>query len=157
MMGTLACWHRYLVPCQLEPCRGHRTCRSTVLLTARPDFLRPGLGPMSRAGALPGRAHFCRSSVSQTSGVSARDVLSAIQHTDPRISLNPLESMGLLLHHPQFLEWIGAPKSARLLDKGSGAWMHSLFREQAIDAARQLHQDVCLMTSNLNVLEQYVL
>ena len=35
--------------------------------------------------------------------------------------------------------------------------MHSLSQEQPIDAARQLHRDVCLMTSNLNVLDQYVL
>ena len=35
--------------------------------------------------------------------------------------------------------------------------MHSLSREQAIDAARQLHWEVCLMTSNLNILDQYVL
>ena len=27
----------------------------------------------------------------------------------------------------------------------------------AIDAARQLHRDMCLMTTNLNVLDQYVL
>ena len=69
----------------------------------------------------------------------------------------PSEEYGLLLHHPQFLEWIGAPESAHLLDKGPGAWMHSLSREQAIDAARQLHRDMCLMTSNLNVLDKYVL
>ena len=29
--------------------------------------------------------------------------------------------------------------------------------EHAIDAARQLHRDVCLMTTNLNILDQYVL
>ena len=64
---------------------------------------------------------------------------------------------GLPLHHPRSLEWIGAPESARLLDKGPSAWMHLLSREQAIEAARQLHWDVCLMTSNLNILDQYTL
>ena len=69
----------------------------------------------------------------------------------------PSGRYGLPLHHPQFLEWIGAPESARLLDKGPSAWMRSLSREQAFDAARQLHRDVCLMTSNLSILDQYVL
>ena len=36
-------------------------------------------------------------------------------------------------------------------------WLHCLSREQAIDAAHQLHRDVCLMTTNLDVLDQYVL
>ena len=31
-------------------------------------------------------------------------------------------------------------------------WLHSLTREQAIGAASPLHQDVCLMTSNLDIL-----
>ena len=68
----------------------------------------------------------------------------------------PSGKYGLPLHHPRFLECIGAPESARLLDKGPSAWMYSLSREQAIDAAQQLHREVCLMTSNLNILDQYV-
>ena len=64
----------------------------------------------------------------------------------------PSGKYGLPLHHPRFLEWIGAPESARLLDRGPSEWLHSLSREQAIDAAHQLHRDVCLMTTNLNVL-----
>ena len=65
--------------------------------------------------------------------------------------------MFLTVDHPQFLEWIGVPESARLLDKASSAWLHLLSCEQAIDAARQLHREMCLMTSNLNILDQYVL
>ena len=42
-------------------------------------------------------------------------------------------------------------------EDGPGMWLHSLSREQAIDAAHQLHRDVCLMTTNLDVLDQYVL
>ena len=64
---------------------------------------------------------------------------------------------GRVCDHPRFLEWIGAPESARLLDKGPNAWMQSLSREQAIEATRQLHRDACLTTSNLNILDQYVL
>ena len=54
----------------------------------------------------------------------------------------PTGEFGDPLHHPQFLEWIGTLESASLLD-----------------AASQLHRDVCVMTSNLDihVLDQYVL
>ena len=54
---------------------------------------------------------------------------------------------GLPLHHPRFLEWVGAPESASLLDRDPST---------TIDAAQQLQHDACLMTSNLNVLSQYV-
>ena len=64
---------------------------------------------------------------------------------------------GLPLHHPQLLEWVGAPESARLLYRDSSDWIRSLSRSQAINAARQLQHDACLMTSNLNILYQYVL
>ena len=47
---------------------------------------------------------------------------------------------GVQVHHPQFLQWEGAPESARLLD-----------------TAHQLQCDACLMTSNLSVLDQYAL
>ena len=53
----------------------------------------------------------------------------------------PSGEFGVTLHHPRFLEWIGEPES----------------RDQAMDAALQLHRDVCLMTTNLDVLDQYVL
>ena len=49
------------------------------------------------------------------------------------------------------------PESASLLDMGPGMWLHYLSRDQAMDAALQLHKDVCLMTTNLDVLDQYVL
>ena len=63
---------------------------------------------------------------------------------------------GVPLHHPRFLEWVGTLESASLLKMGPGRWLHSLSREQAIDAARQLHRDMCLMTTNLDILDQYV-
>ena len=69
--------------------------------------------------------------------------------------VQPLGKYGLPLHHPRFLEWVG-PKSARLLDMGLGAWTRSLLRTQSVDTARQLHRDVCIMTSNFK-LDQYVL
>ena len=66
----------------------------------------------------------------------------------------PTGEFGVQLHHPWFLEWVDTPESASLLDMGPGRWLHSLSREQAIDATHQLHRDVCLMTTNL---DQYVL
>ena len=90
------------------------------------------------------------------SGVGGFDSGCAFRNTTYRPSDFALPSgkYGLPLHHPRFLEWIGAPELARLLDKGPSAWMHSLSREQDIDAGRQLHRDMCLMTSNLNILDQ---
>ena len=64
---------------------------------------------------------------------------------------------GLQVHHPQFLEWVGSPESARLLGRAPGEWTRSLTRVQTLDAACQLQRDVNLMTSNLNVLQQYAL
>ena len=70
---------------------------------------------------------------------------------------SPSGEFGFPLHHPRFLEWIGAPESAGLLEMGPGRWLHSLSRDQAMDAAIQLHRDVCLMATNLDVLDQYAL
>ena len=58
---------------------------------------------------------------------------------------------GVPMHHPRFLEWIGLPESASLLEMGPGMWLHSLSRDQAMDAALQLHKNVCLMTTNLDI------
>ena len=70
---------------------------------------------------------------------------------------HPSGEFGLPLHHPRFLEWVEAPESAPLLDRGPSAWIRSVSCAQSIDAERQLHRDVCRMTSNLNILDQYVL
>ena len=42
---------------------------------------------------------------------------------------------GLQLHHPRFLELVGAPKSARLLDCPPSFWVEQLGKEQAMAAA----------------------
>ena len=70
---------------------------------------------------------------------------------------SPSGEFGVPLHHPRFLEWIGVPESASLLEMGPGRWLHSLSRDQSMNAAIQLHRDVCLMTTNLDVLDQYAL
>ena len=49
----------------------------------------------------------------------------------------------------------GGTESARLLDMGPGAWTRSLSCAQSVNVACQLHRDVCLVTSNLNILDQY--
>ena len=63
---------------------------------------------------------------------------------------------GLQLHHPRFLEFVGAPESARLLSRPPGCWLHHMDREQAVSAALQLQHDAGLMMSNLQVLGQFV-
>ena len=68
---------------------------------------------------------------------------------------SPSGEFGIPLHHPRFLEWIGVPESAGLLEMGPGRWLHSFSWDQAMDAAIQLHRDVCLMATNLDVLDQY--
>ena len=63
---------------------------------------------------------------------------------------------GLQLHHPRFLEYVGAPDSARLLSRLPGYWLHHMDREEAVSAALQLQHDAGLMMTNLQVLGQFV-
>ena len=62
----------------------------------------------------------------------------------------------LQLHHHRFLEHVGAPKSARLLTRAPGHWVQPMDREDAVAAALQLQLDAGLMTSNLQVLGQFI-
>ena len=61
------------------------------------------------------------------------------------------------MNHPRFLEWVGVPESAGLLKMGPGRWLNALSRDQAMDAVIQLHRDVCMMTTNLDVMDPYAL
>ena len=61
----------------------------------------------------------------------------------------PVGDYGFPLHHPRFVEWIGVPQSAGLIDK--------LSREKADMAAVHLQRDVGLMQTNVDVLDQYAL
>ena len=65
-------------------------------------------------------------------------------------------AFGIQLHHPQFLEFAGAPESARLLFRSPAYWVHHLDQEDAIAAAVNLQRDAGLMTSNLQALSQFV-
>ena len=62
----------------------------------------------------------------------------------------------LQLHHPRFLEYVGAPESSCLLSRPPGYWLHHMDREQAVSAALQLQHDAGLMMSNIQVLGQFV-
>ena len=64
---------------------------------------------------------------------------------------------GVPLNPPRFLEWVGVPDSARLLEMSPGQWLDSLSRDKAMSAAIQLHRDACLMNTNLNILDQYAM
>ena len=70
---------------------------------------------------------------------------------------SPDGGLGVPLNHPRFLEWLGAPDSAWLLEMSPGHWCDTLSRDQAMTAAMQLHRDACLMQTNLDILDQYAL
>ena len=55
----------------------------------------------------------------------------------------------LQVHHPQFLEWVGALESARLLGRPPAEWLQVMSREQTLHAALKLQRETCLMSSNL--------
>ena len=63
-------------------------------------------------------------------------------------------AFGVQLHHPRFLECIGAPESARLLGRAPAEWVRMMNREDAMAATLQLQRDAGLMASNLQVLGQ---
>ena len=50
-------------------------------------------------------------------------------------------AFGLQFHHPRFLEFVGAPESARPLDRSPAFWVDQLGEEQAMAAAVNLQRD----------------
>ena len=64
---------------------------------------------------------------------------------------------GLQLHHPRFLELVGAPESAQLLDCSPTFWVDKLGQEQAMAAAIKLQRDAGVMLSNLQILSQFAM
>ena len=69
----------------------------------------------------------------------------------------PEGGLGVPLNHPRFLQWLGVPDSAWLLEMSPAHWCDTLSRDQAMSAAMQLHRDACLMQTNLDILDQYAL
>ena len=68
--------------------------------------------------------------------------------------MNP--AFGLQLHHPRFLEFIGAPVSVWLLYHSPSFWVDRLGEERDMAAAVNLQRDAGLMLSNLQILSQFV-
>ena len=64
---------------------------------------------------------------------------------------------GLQLHNPRFLELVGAPESARLLDRAPLYWVEEMGKERAMVAAATLQRDVGVMLSNLKILSQFAM
>ena len=73
----------------------------------------------------------------------------------PFIDGNP--AYGLQIHHPRFLELVGAPESARLLDRAPLYWVEEMGKERAMVAAVTLQRDAGVMLSNLQILSQFAL
>ena len=83
----------------------------------------------------------------------------AFRHTtyDWEDHTRPKGGLGVPLNHPRFLEWLGTPDTAWLLEMSPGHWCDTLSRDRALTAAMQLHKDACLMQTNLDILDQYAL
>ena len=76
-------------------------------------------------------------------------------YTGPALSdMKP--AFGLQLHHPRFLEFIGALESALLLYHSPSFWVDQLGEECAMAVAVNLQRDAGLMMSNLQILSQFV-
>ena len=73
---------------------------------------------------------------------------SAVADTNP--------AYGMQLHHPRFLEFIGAPESARLLYRSPTFWIQLMGEEDAVVAAINLQRDAGVILSNLQILSQFV-
>ena len=67
-----------------------------------------------------------------------------------------MPAYGVQLHDPRLLEYVGAPKSARLLSCSPEYWVHHMGREKTLSAALQLQHDAELILSNVQVLQQLV-
>ena len=65
-------------------------------------------------------------------------------------------TFGVQLHHPRFLECIGAPESARLLGRSPAKWVQVMKCQDVLVAALELQRDAGLMASNLSALNQHV-
>ena len=65
----------------------------------------------------------------------------AFRHTTYSVEDHALPEggIGVPLNHPRFLEWIGAPESAWLLEMSPGQWCNTLSRDQAMTAEMQPH------------------
>ena len=70
------------------------------------------------------------------------------------VDTNP--AFGIQLHHPRFLEFIGAPESARLLYHSPTFWIQHMDAEDAVVATVNFQRDAGLMLSNLQILSQCV-
>ena len=53
---------------------------------------------------------------------------------------------GVHVHHPRFLEWVGAPELARLLSRPPAEWLQFMNHRDTMYAALQLQRDASLMS-----------
>ena len=64
---------------------------------------------------------------------------------------------GVQVHHPRFLEWVGAPESTCLLGRPPAEWLQVMAWQDTLHTAFQLQHDANLLSSNLAVLHQYAI
>ena len=114
--------------------------------------------PGYQDGAWPGRGLSQMNDHRPLFGSWAKAAPSGIRPTGPysvEDHAPPEGGLGVPLNHPRFLEWVGAPASAWLLEMSPGQWCDTLSRDQAITAAMQLHKDACLMNTNLDIFMRW--
>ena len=64
-------------------------------------------------------------------------------------------AFGLQLHQPGILEFVGGPRSARLLYRSPTFWVDQLGKDQALATAVNLQRNAGIMLSNLQILSQF--
>ena len=62
-----------------------------------------------------------------------------------------------MAYSPRFLELVGAPESARLMDCPPSFWEEHFGKERAMAAAINLQRDTGVILSNLQILSQFAM
>ena len=90
--------------------------------------------------------------VQETQGCLFRMTLYDAESDGPNFS----PEHGVQLTDPRFLEYVGAPESARLISRSPEYWVHHMGVENALLATLQLQHDAGLVLLNIQVLQQLV-
>ena len=160
--------HRRL--CQYITCRGTATLDSNINQSAVPTVFASGISPDSmpwstaediirdivREGTFDAGATPMETEDSPLISTSIPGCPYQMTSYTGTAMVDADTTYGLQLHHPRFLEFIGAPESARLLNHSPSFWVDRLGQECAMAAAVNLQRDAGFMMSNLQILAQFV-
>ena len=157
-----------MLPLLLLPLPGGSSLSSEPVVAHSPDDPLPSSVPVSSVPSVPAspdlslEGPFDARKCASVSGAAplVLDSLPGCQYCmtsyDSADASEVDPAFGLQLHHPRFLEYVGAPESARLLSRPPGYWLHHMERDEAMSAALQSQHDAGLIMTNLQVLGQFV-